>query len=600
MHILIGIIIIYILLSSYQGENPVNNFMLAAAVVATTLLGGCKVVIDVPEGGSVTTESGDFSCNEASSCDVNIVDFSFDQTFTAVPADGYEFKGWKKKGRAFCAGSNSPCVLFTIGLDGNEELKDLMLQFLESDDEEFYLEPVFVPYDNSGVAALLETNADIALAAYSDSVDTAIALQEALKAFADNPTQPRLDAAKRAWLVSREPYGQTEVYRFRLSPIDSTNYSDEDGLEGEINAWPLGEALIDYVVAADPDFGTDQVGVTENGAGINNGGEVDGTDSSLNIIADTSITINKALISNTATAGDEHDVIAGYHAIEFMLWGQDLNNNAMVTNGSDRDEAVKTIGTSNIAAGGQRPLSDFTSDPLGQRRLTYLQVVAEKLVEDLESVRDGWIDGVEGNYRDQFTTFADTQEAIDKLTEILTGMGTLSEGELAGERMQIAYSSNSQEDEHSCFSDNTHRDVVLNARGVWNSFYGVYAGYDSDLDGLDDEASRAVNGFGFDDYAVQLNIESLTVIVDELDARLKATDANVNELDFVARIGAPFDVLIMDDNRNTKNPIYKSIVSLNRQSSSIAELAEKLAVEVQVVDDDASECDTTKPDSSCG
>ena len=574
--------------------------MLAAAVVASTLLGGCKLVIDVPEGGSVTTESGDYSCNEANSCDVNIVDFSFDQTFKAVPAEGYEFKGWKKKGRAFCAGSSSPCDISTIGLDENGELREVMLRFLESDDEEFYLEPVFVPYDNSGVAALLETNADIALAAYSDSVDTAIALQEALKAFADNPTQPRLDAAKRAWLVSREPYGQTEVYRFRLSPIDSTNYSDEDGLEGEINAWPLGEALIDYVVAADPDFGTDQVGVTENGAGINNGGEVDGTDSSLNIIADTSITINKALISNTATAGDEHDVIAGYHAIEFMLWGQDLNNNAMVTNGSDRDEAVKTIGTSNIAAGGQRPLSDFTSDPLGQRRLTYLQVVAEKLVEDLESVRDGWIDGVEGNYRDQFTTFADTQEAIDKLTEILTGMGTLSEGELAGERMQIAYSSNSQEDEHSCFSDNTHRDVVLNARGVWNSFYGVYAGYDSDLDGLDDEASRAVNGFGFDDYAVQLNIESLTAIVDELDARLKATDANVNELDFVARIGAPFDVLIMDDNRNTKNPIYKSIVSLNRQSSSIAELAEKLAVEVQVVDDDASECDTTKPDSSCG
>ncbi len=571
-----------------------KQFTFAAVIAATTFLGGCKIAITVPEGGSITTDSGSYSCSESSSCVVDVSDTNFDETFNAIPAEGYEFTGWKKQHRGFCGGSQKPCALPTSGFVGNTAL----LNFLSSD-EEFFLEPVFVPYDSDGVEALLQTNANIALAAYSDSVDTAKDLQSALSAFAANPSQARLDSAKRAWLVSREPYGQTEVYRFRLSPIDSSNYADEDGLEGDINAWPLGEALIDYVVAAAPDFGDDQVGVIENGIGINDGGEVDGTDTALNIIADTSITITKALISNTATAGDEHDVIAGYHAIEFMLWGQDLNDNAMVTNGSDREEAVKTNGAGNIATGGQRPLTDFTSDSLASRRLTYLQVVAEKLVEDLEFVRDGWVDGVEGNYRDQFTSFASTEEAIDRITEILVGMGTLSEGELAGERMQIAYSSNSQEDEHSCFSDNTHRDVVLNSRGVANSFYGVYAGYDSDLDGIDDETGRAVDGFGFDDYAQELGVESLQDIAAELDSRLSETAVNVNELDQSARNGMPFDVLIMDDNRNKANPIYKAIVSLNVQSSSIAALAEKLAVEVEVVDKDASECDTTSPDSGC-
>jgi putative iron-regulated protein len=575
-------------------DSPMKQLTLAAAIAATIFLGGCKVAITVPEGGSIITDSGTYSCSESSNCVVDVTDTSFDETFQALPLEGYEFTGWKKQARGLCGGKQEPCDLFTSGFVTRPKLLDFL-----GTDEEFFLEPIFAPYDTDGVEALLQTNANIALAAYSDSVDTAKALQSALISFAANPSQARLDDAKHAWLVSREPYGQTEVYRFRLSPIDSSNYSDEDGLEGDINAWPLGEALIDYVVVAAPDFGNDQVGVVENGVDINGGGEVDGTDTSLNIIADTSINITKALISNTATAGDEHDVIAGYHAIEFMLWGQDLNDNAMVTNGNDREEAVKANGAGNIAMGGQRPLTDFTSDSLASRRLTYLQVVAEKLIEDLETVRDGWVDGVQGNYRDQFTSFSNTNEAIDRITEVLIGMGTLSEGELAGERMQIAYSSNSQEDEHSCFSDNTHRDVVLNSRGVANSFYGVYAGYDSDLDGIDDETGRAIDGFGFDDYAQELGIESLLDIADELDSRLSETADNVNELDQSARNGMPFDVLIMDDNRNTSNPIYKAIVSLNAQSSSIAALAEKLAVEVEVVDEDASECDTTNPDSSC-
>lgn len=568
---------------------------LAAILAALSLLGGCKIVIDVPEGGSVVTDSGDITCSSGEVCEIDVDDTEFEQTFIAEPDEGYAFKGWKKKDRGLCGGNEAPCALTTSGFVGNANL----LAILDSD-EEFFLEPEFVEFDENGIEALLETNADIAFAAYSDSVDTAFALRQAIDALAENPTQANLDAAKRAWLVAREPYGQTEVYRFRLSPIDSTNFQDEDGPEGNINAWPLGEALIDYVQVEEPDFGPDQVAVVENGAGINGGGEVDGSDAAVNIIADTSITINRKLILNTVTAGDERDVIAGYHAIEFLLWGQDLNDNAMVTDGTDRDQAVKTFGAGNLASGGQRPLTDFTTDPLAERRLTYLKVTAAQLVFDLIGVRNGWADGVEGNYRDQFTSFETTQEAIERLTQILIGMGTLSEGELAGERMQIAYSSNSQEDEHSCFSDNTHRDVVLNALGIKNSYYGEYAGYDSDLDGIPDQTGRAVDGTGFDDYAESLDIAELSEIAAELEERLETTDENVTELDQAARAGQPFDVLIMDANRSDDNPIFKSIISLNQQSSSIAALAERLAIDVEVVDDDASGCDTLNPDTPCG
>lgn len=469
------------------------------------------------------------------------------------------------------------------------------------------------PINIENVQKVLDTNADIAWATYSDAVDTAEALKLALQDFREDPTQANFDAAKKAWLVAREPYGQTEVYRFRLSPIDSTDYESEDGPEGDINAWPLGEALIDYVVTAtgDDDFGTDEIGVTANSAGINGNGAIDEdhakNNQADNIIGNTSVLINADLLANTATATDEHDVIAGYHAIEFLLWGQDLNDEGDVTLGDDRDDAVKTHDASNLASGGQRPLSDFddgyntSDDPynpnnLKNRRHKYLEVAVDKLIEDLTAVRDGWEDGVADNYRDKFTTISTRAEAIQRLKEILTGMGTLSEGELAGERMQISFSANSQEDEHSCFSDNTHRDIWLDAEGVSNSYYGEYAGYDSTLDGTDDNTVRAVSGYGLDDYLADAG---LTELKGEIEDALTLTETNYGLIDSAARNGSPVDVLIMDANRDSNNPMYKTILSLNAQAGIIADIAEALDISDSVVDDDASECDTSNPSSTC-
>jgi len=438
------------------------------------------------------------------------------------------------------------------------------------------------------VRQMAETNADIALAAYTDAVQTAKALKTALETFQSDPSQANLDAAKRAWLVAREPYGQTEVYRFRLSPIDSTNYADEDGPEGDINAWPLGEGLIDYVATGN-DFGDDQVGVSEHATGVDYPNE--------NIIQ-SDVAIDAALIANTATAEDEHDVIAGYHAIEFMLWGQDLNDDGSADTFPDGREPSSPGDV--LDSGGHRPLEDFLpqdmggTDAFGARRLQYMIVVVDKLVADLETVRDGWIEGA--SYRTAFTTIEDEATAKMRLTEILTGMGTLSEGELGGERMQIALSSNSQEDEHSCFSDNTHRDIFLNAEGVRNSFLGDYAGYDSTLDGTDDADGSAVTGYGLDEYLAAVG---MTAEADALRAALESTESNAEAIDSLARSGKPVDNQITDAAGEDAKPMRDTILSLNAQAALIADIANKLGLESVVVDPAASACDTTTPTEAC-
>ncbi len=441
------------------------------------------------------------------------------------------------------------------------------------------------------IRQVLKTNADIALAAYTDSLETAKLLQTALETFVATPTQANMDAAKKAWLVAREPYGQTEVYRFRASPIDDTNYNlkdGEDGPEGAINAWPLGEALIDYVVAG-TDFGPDQTDVTDHKTGVPAGS---------NIIAETSITIDKALLSKTATAEDERDVVAGYHAIEFLLWGQDLNADGSPDTKGKRDNSA-----------GQRPVTDYALDPtctsgetvnggpeICQRRGTYLKVAVAKLIDDLKQVRDGWKEGAE--YRKAFTEVADLSRGKKRLLEILTGMGTLSEGELAGERIQIALSADSQEDEHSCFSDNTHRDILLNAKGVLNSYKGSYAGYDSTLDGTPDVTTNKVDGYGIDAYLADIGKTELAKAINDA---LMATDASVKRIDAAARGGKPVDVLIMNAQSSDAKPLRDTVVSLNTQSTQIAKMAVDLGLgtAADVVDPGATNCDTTNPTKVC-
>ncbi len=444
------------------------------------------------------------------------------------------------------------------------------------------------PNDLALLAQVFETNADIAVATYSDSIDTAEALSTAIDALVATPSEETLAAAREAWLIANEPYGITEVYRFRGSPIDDSNYNEEGGddLEVQINAWPLGEALIDYVVAG-TDFTPAETDVTAHDTGVDF--------PNANIINSTDIMITADLLSRGISAEDERDVISGYHAIEFLLWGQDLNEDGSADTLDSRDTTP-----------GQRPHTDFidgaectsgaeTSDAvICQRRGQYLQVAVAKLIADLTTVRDAWTEGAP--YRTAFTTAEDLDGAKRRMLEILTGMGTLAEGELAGERMQIALTANSQEDEHSCFSDNTHRDIVLNAEGIYLLFLGDYPGYDSDLDGTVDNTARAVNGYGIDDYLSEIE---LTTLAGEVNTAFMTTQAAYQALDAQVRGGTPIDNIIVSASGEDATAMRDTIINLNAEAQQLVRVAAALQIDGDVIQDDASECNTSDPLTEC-
>ncbi len=167
------------------------------------------------------------------------------------------------------------------------------------------------------------------------------------------------------------------------------------------------------------------------------------------LVANRKFAISKKNLSAQNERGGEENVATGWHAIEFLLWGQDLSDSGP----------------------GNRSFEDFVDGkaPNADRRRQYLTVATELLVDDLQSLAGAWAPAVKNNYRARFEKGG--RESVRKM---LVGLGSLSRGELAGERLEVALASQDQEDEHSCFSDNTHRDAVNNARGIQNVWLGEY------------------------------------------------------------------------------------------------------------------------------
>jgi len=314
--------------------------------------------------------------------------------------------------------------------------------------------------------------ADIVYASYSDSLEEARALDAAIASFVAAPSQAGLTAARDAWKASREPYLQTEVYRFYEGPIDTTE--GDGGPEGLINAWPLDESYIDYVV----------------------GGEDDG------MVNDPQMTIDKDTVTGANEGENETTISTGYHAIEFLLWGQDLSDTGP----------------------GARPFTDYVTGEGGtasnqDRRGQYLTTVSELLVENLESLVAAWDPDESGNYRESF--LADPPATA--LGKIMSGMIILSGFETGGERVQAALDSHDQEDEHSCFSDNTHRDMVQDVQGIQNVWLGSYG---------------SIDGVGIRDV----------IAAGSSDVAGRITSRIATSLDLANDIQPPFDREIADGN----------------------------------------------------
>ncbi|HWA90130.1 MAG TPA: imelysin family protein [Rhizomicrobium sp.] len=287
--------------------------------------------------------------------------------------------------------------------------------------------------------AVIGRYADMAAAIYGDSAAKARDLQSAVNAFLAHPDAGTLTAARNAWKAARVPYLQTEGFRFANSVVDDW--------EPKVNAWPLDEGLIDYVA---PSYGTtsDQNPLY-----------------TLNVIGSTKLrigakmvdatTIDTALLRSLQEAeGVQANVSTGFHAIEFLLWGQNLK------------------GLSGGA--GERPPSDY--DPAHcthgncARRAAYLKAASDLLVADLDEMAADWRAG--GKARAELTAKGND----GGLSDILTGLGSLTFGEMTGERMKLGLMLHDPEEQQDCFSNNTHNSHYYDEIGIGQIWRGEYAG----------------------------------------------------------------------------------------------------------------------------
>jgi len=367
--------------------------------------------------------------------------------------------------------------------------------------------------------AVLDTYADIAEAAYGDSLSTAKTLKTAVEALLAEPSDRTLAEARVAWLRARVPYQQTEAFRFG-NPI-------VDDWEGKVNAWPLDEGLIDYVDAtyggASDENEYAALNVIANPKFSLSGEEIDATE------------ITPDLISGTLHEADEVEanVASGYHAIEFLLWGQDLN------------------GTEHGA--GDRPFTDYaTGDACTNgncdRRGAYLTAATDLLISDLEYMVGQWAEGGEARA-------AVTGDEAAGLAAMLTGMGSLSYGEQAGERMKLGVMLNDPEEEHDCFSDNTHNSHFYDGLGIHNVYFGQYVGVDGTV----------INGPSLSELVAAADPE----VDAALRADLNATMVKLGQLKAAAEGGFSYDQMLARGDKGGEAIIMAAVDALVQQTRSI-------------------------------
>ncbi|MFK7744096.1 MAG: imelysin family protein [Roseobacter sp.] len=376
---------------------------------------------------------------------------------------------------------------------------------------------------------VLDTYADIAAANYGDSLITAQRLQTAVNALVSEPSAENLTAARAAWLAARVPYQQTEVFRFGNSIVDDW--------EGKVNAWPLDEGLIDYV---DASYGgpSDEnafaaLNVIANPTFTLSGKDVDAT------------TITPALLEETLQEADgvEANVATGYHTIEFLLWGQDLNGHG--------------------TGAGDRPWTDYAEGKTCtngncDRRGEYLTAATDLLISDLEYMAGAWADG--GEARSELMSDADAG-----ISAILTGMGSLSYGETAGERMRLGVMLNDPEEEHSCFADNTHNDHFYNGVGIQNVYLGEYIRVDGTL----------VTGPSLSDLVAKTD----AALDAEMQGKLSDAVMALGRIKIAAEAGFAYDQMLERGNEAGEALIMGGVNGLIDQTRSIERVIAALGVD---------------------
>lgn len=371
-------------------------------------------------------------------------------------------------------------------------------------------------------ADVVANYADIVYQNYLDSYNAAVIMQNAIEAFLAAPSAELLTAAQDAWLAAREPYGQSEAFRFASGPID-TGVSDDTPWaldnEGQMNAWPIDESYIDYVA------------------------EFNGYAGSFNsIISDDMFDITVETIASANEEATDKSISTGWHAIEFLLWGQD-----------------NTVPADNLP--GQREFTDYTTLEDADRRALYLETATTLLISDLNDLVQTWAPG--GTYR----TVYEGLDANVALQQAVYGAFGMAGFEVSGERMVAAVDStdgidgSGQEDEHSCFSDNTHRDMFLNVQGIINVLGGAYGD---------------ITGPSFVTLVTQTDATQGAALLAAMEDALEKATAISN----LQGDGQPFDLLLTQETTDNPGPVTEAAQALFTLSDEITASATVLGIDL--------------------
>lgn len=337
-----------------------------------------------------------------------------------------------------------------------------------------------------------------------DSLASAKRLQIAVTVFLAGPSEKSLAAARQAWCAAHRTYSLTETHRFYDGPIDQ--------VEALVNSWPIDENYIDYV-RDDPD------------AGI------------INAVSQFPVLTTNLIVSLNEKEGKKN-VSAGFHAIEFLLWGQPPG----------------------AGGAGNRSWRDYADGAKNaERRRAYLRLITGLLVENLQTVAAAWTAGDTRNYRAKFLAM-DPDAA---LASILKGMGALSGPELSGERLTSAYETKEREEQQDCFSDNSCDDLIADAVGIQNAFLGRYT----------TSTGVEVAGPGMFDLLARVD----PVFAGKLKAQIETAVASTRN------IPPPFDQAILGTNSSPgRIAIKQAITALQMQSDLIAGAARVLSIKLNI------------------
>ncbi len=377
--------------------------------------------------------------------------------------------------------------------------------------------------------AALATYADIAQAMYEDSLAAARRLQGAVATLTKNPSEKTMEAARAAWIASREPYQQTEVYRFGNAIVDEW--------EGLVNAWPLDEGLIDYVDAGKYGEASDENPWRTANIIANPKLEIGGK-------AVNAAVIDWRLLRSLQEAGGvEANVAAGYHAVEFLLWGQDLNGTG--------------------PGAGARPWTDYAqgtacTNGACERRAQYLRVATQLLVDDLAWMAKQW-------RQDGAARQALLENEDAGVSAIVTGLGSLAYGELAGERMKLGLMLHDPEEEHDCFSDNTHNSHYYDVEGMRAVYDGAY---------------RRVGGGEVKGPGLSTLVAAASPELDkEMKAKLAATHEAASALTKRAETVERYDQMLAEGNAEGAATIQALIDRLTDQTKTLERIVAELKLD---------------------